>query len=236
MSGVPRLSRRPTIDPLNNWRQGDAVRYFCSWSGGKDACLALHRAMNLWGPPVCLLNMLTEDREHSRSHGLPVRVLQEQATAIGVPIILGSASWADYEAEFIRLLKPLAQQGVQAGVFGDLDLQEHWDWEQSVCAQAGLVALEPLWQTPHETLVTELLEAGFDALIVTVQLDKVPESFLGRRYSEALADLRSIGVDVSGEGGEFHTCVIEGPIFSAPISYTIENIRRMQNHATLVLT
>lgn len=224
-----------TLDPLNNWRQGDSVRYFCSWSGGKDSCLALHRAMNLWGPPECLFNMLTEDGEHSRSHGLPVRVLQAQAAAIGVPIVLGSASWADYEALFVRHLKVLAEQGVEAGVFGDLDLQEHWDWEQGVCGQAGIAALEPLWHGEHEALVAEFLDAGFDALIVTVQLDKVPESFLGRRYSEAVADLRELGVDVSGEGGEFHTCVIEGPIFAGPIGYHVEGIRRIKTHATLIL-
>lgn len=222
-------------DPLNNWRAGEAVRYFCSWSGGKDCCLALHRAMTLWGPPVCLLNMLTEDGEHSRSHGLPKRLLQAQAEALGVPLVLGSASWADYESEFVRQLQALATQGVQAGVFGDLDLQIHWDWEQGVCEQAGLVALEPLWHTPHEMLVEEFLQAGFDALIVTVQLDKVPQSFLGRRYSEAVADLREWGVDVSGEGGEFHTCVIEGPIFSAPIPYVAKSVRDIGTHATLVL-
>jgi len=222
-------------DPLGNWKQGDSVRYFCSWSGGKDSCLALFRAMGLWGAPVGLFNMLTEDGLHSRSHGLPVRVLEAQAAAIGVPLVLGSASWAEYEDEFVRHLTALAEQGIQAGVFGDLDLQEHWDWERMVCAKAGLVALEPLWHSAHEALVTEFLEAGFDALIVTVQLDKVPEEFLGRRYSEAVAELRQIGVDVSGEGGEFHTCVIEGPIFSGPIGYEVEGVRRMENHATLVL-
>ena len=222
-------------DPLGGWRRGYAVRYFCSWSGGKDCCLALHRAARLWGPPACLLNMLTEDGAHSRSHGLPVRVLRAQAEAMGVPIILGSASWAGYESEFVRQLQPLAAQGVQAGVFGDLDLQEHWDWEREVCAQAGMAALEPLWQSDHELLVAEFLQAGFEALLVTVQLDQVPESFLGRRYSEALADLRELGVDVSGEGGEFHTCVIAGPLFAAPVEYEVEGIRRMGNHATLVL-
>ena len=152
-----------------------------------------------------------------------------------MPLVLGSASWADYENEFVRQLQALSGQGVEAGVFGDLDLQEHWDWEQTVCGRAGIVALEPLWHGEHEALIAEFLQAGFDALIVTVQLDKVPDSYLGRRYSEAVADLRELGVDVSGEGGEFHTCVIEGPIFSAPIAYEVEGVRRMENHATLVL-
>lgn len=222
-------------DPLGGFGAGDSPRYFCSWSGGKDSCLALHRAVGLWGPPAYLLNMLTEDGEHSRSHGLPRRVLQAQAEAMGVPLILGAASWADYETEFVRQLKAFAEQGVEAGVFGDLDLLEHWDWEQGVCEQAGMIALEPLWHSPHEALVEEFTQAGFEAVIVTVQLSKVPEAFLGRLFSEALADLRELGVDVSGEGGEFHTCVINGPLFAHQIEYSVEGIRKMGDHATLIL-
>lgn len=179
--------------------------------------------------------MLAEDGLHSRSHGLPLTLLQKQAEAIGAPLLTGSASWESYEGEFGRLLKRLGAEGVQAGVFGDLDLQEHWDWEQGVCSRAGLVALEPLWQGDHEALVAEFLAAGFEALIVTVQLSKLPESFLGRRYSEALEDLRELGVDVSGEGGEFHTCVIGGPLFGAPLAYRAQGVRRLPDHATLVL-
>lgn len=212
------------------------MRYSCSWSGGKDCCLALHRAWQLWGPPACLLNMLSEDGRHSRSHGLPRAVLQAQADALGVPLVTGSASWAGYEAEFVRLLEGCAAEGVQAGVFGDLDLQEHWDWEQMVCGRAGLVALEPLWQADHEALVEEFLGAGFEALIVTLNLEYLPESFLGRHYSETLAELRTLGVDVSGEGGEFHTCVISGPLFRVPLELQPTGVRRQGDCATLVLS
>lgn len=223
------------LDLSNPWRPGDTVRYFCSWSGGKDCCLALHRAIREWGLPVCLVNMLTEDGEHSRSHGLPRRVLQAQAEALGVPLVLGSATWADYEAEFVRLLQPLSAQGVEAGVFGDIDLPAHWEWEKEICARAGMTAVEPLWQATHEELVSEFLTEGFEALIVTVDTIRVPENFLGRRYSEALTALRELAVDVSGEGGEFHTVVTDGPIFNRPIETETVGIHRQQTYATLQL-
>ena len=217
-------------DPLR------ATKYFCSWSGGKDSCLALHRTMSRWGRPACLVNMLTEDGVHSRSHGLPATLLDAQAAAIGVPIVHGSATWEDYEAQFVACLKDLQAQGVTAGVFGDIDLQVHWDWEKSVCAQAGMIALEPLWQAAHRDLVAEFLTAGFEAMIVTVNLTAVPEEFLGRVFSpETVADLEALGVDPSGEGGEFHTVVLDGPIFSRRVPYEIVGVHRHGDYATLEL-
>jgi uncharacterized protein (TIGR00290 family) len=223
-------------DPNCDWRTVDQARYFCSWSGGKDSCLALHRAMARWGAPEALVNILTEGGTHSRSHGLPVRALEAQAAAIGVPIVQRNATWADYEAQFVDALKQLRAQGVEAGVFGDIDLQVHWDWEKGVCAQAGMTAFEPLWQDAHQALVAEFLAAGFEATIVTVNLERVPEEFLGRSFStDTVAELMSLGVDVSGEGGEFHTVVLDGPIFSSPIAVEKVGIRRHEGYATLEL-
>ncbi len=66
-------------DDINN----DIRSYFVSWSGGKDSCLALYRATQLYGKPYCLVNMLTEDAFRSRSHRLSKLVLEEQARLLG---------------------------------------------------------------------------------------------------------------------------------------------------------
>ena len=94
----------------------------------------------------------------------------------------------------------------------------------------------PLWQAAHADLVGEFLAAGFAAMIVTVDLSAVPESFLGRDFSaETVAELEARGVDPSGEGGEFHTVVLDGPIFRQRVPYEILGIHRAGNHATLEL-
>ena len=120
------------------------MNYFSSWSGGKDSCLALHRAVQEWGLPACLFNMLSEDGVHSRSHGLPRHILEAQAAAVGVPIRFGCASWEDYEAHFIAQLTELREPGVEAGVFGDIDLDVHREWEEKVCGAAGMAAHLPI--------------------------------------------------------------------------------------------
>ena len=44
--------------------------------------------------------------------------------------------------------------------------------------------------------------------------------FAGRVFDEALLAELPAGVDPCGENGEFHTCVVAGPIFSRRIAVT----------------
>ena len=50
-----------------------------------------------------LLNMLTEDGQYSRSHGLRPRMLEIQAQAMNRQIVFGRASWETYENAFLAM-------------------------------------------------------------------------------------------------------------------------------------
>ncbi len=191
----------------------------CSWSGGKDSCFALMQAVNEGHRPVALINVMNENGLISRSHGLPPVILQQQAAAIRVPIHLQPSSWAEYEKHFTGMLSTLkAQYGATAAVFGDIDLQAHRDWEEKVCAAAGLRALLPLWQLDRQMLVYRMLEQGLRCRIVSCN-EQLGEEFLGRELDDVLiADLEAAGVDVCGENGEFHTVVTDCPLFSQPVA------------------
>lgn len=193
----------------------DGAAVFCSWSGGKDSALALHRAARAGAEPRLLVSMLTEGGERSRSHGLRRELLAAQAEAIGVPIRFGAASWTGYEEEFRRLAgEGAAAVGARVGIFGDIDLREHRDWVERVCGEAGLRAELPLWLEERRALVAELIEAGFEALIVAVREDALPPELLGRALDAALVEeIVAAGCDAAGENGEFHTLVVDGPLF-----------------------
>ncbi|BCL76988.1 ATP pyrophosphatase [Jeongeupia sp. HS-3] len=189
-----------------------------SWSGGKDSCLALHRAIAAGHAPVALITMLDETGARSRSHGIPPAILTLQAAALGVPLITGNAGWSDYEAEFVaRLGRARDDFGARAAVFGDIDLQAHRDWEEMVCARTELGALLPLWQQDRRALVEEMIDSGIRAMIVSCNEALGPD-FLGRSIdAQTLADLDAAGVDVCGENGEYHTLVLDAPRFAAPL-------------------
>ncbi len=194
------------------------INIIASWSGGKDSCFALMQAVQQGYAPVALLNVLNENGRISRSHGLPKSILQQQAAALDLPLHTVASSWQDYEKNFINTLQTAAEQhAAQAAVFGDIDLQPHRDWEEKVCAAAGLKALLPLWQQDRKALVHRMLHEGIRCMIVSCN-PHLGEDFLGRIMDGALiADLEEKGVDVCGENGEFHTVVLDCPLFAQPV-------------------
>src|SRR6185369_8966237 len=127
----------------------------CSWSGGKDSCLALYRALSSGRQLTCVVTMFTEDGERSRSHGLPREVVEAQAASLQVPLISASASWENYEAAFIALLGKAKAIGAQTVVFGDIDIPRHREWEESVRRAAELNSELPLWQHDRMALLEE---------------------------------------------------------------------------------
>lgn len=190
----------------------------CSWSGGKDSCYALMKAIESGHQPAILLNVLNEEGRISRSHGIPSPILQAQADAAGLPIHLISSSWSEYEKNFTAALSQLKDQyHVSHAVFGDIDLQPHRDWEEKVCAHAGLEAVLPLWQQDRKGLVTQMLNAGIETMIVSCN-EVMGERFIGQIITPVLVDeLEASGIDACGENGEFHTLVLNCPLFSKKI-------------------
>lgn len=199
------------------------LSFFCSWSGGKDSCLALHRALRAGGKPALLFTMLAETGTETRAHGLPLWVIEQQALALGIPLVTRAASWEAYEESFLAALHRFKRQGIQAGVFGDIDLEEHRRWVERVCDAAGLRPFLPLWQDTRQELLREFLEAGFQATIISVRQGVLDKSFLGKTLTWAVvSELEKQGVDPAGEEGEYHTVVTSGPIFSFPIGLTLK--------------
>lgn len=198
--------------------------FFCSWSGGKDSCLALYRAIKEGGSPKLLLTMFTEKGDRSRSHGLPTELFLRQSESIGIPFIHKNATWGDYESVFIETLKGLRNDGIRAGVFGDIDLEDHRLWEEKVCQEAELIPYLPLWKEERLDLLREFINLGFKAVIVAVKDNVMDQSFLGKVLDIPLMDqLGALGIDACGEEGEFHTVVVDGPIFNFPIELELKD-------------
>jgi uncharacterized protein (TIGR00290 family) len=190
-----------------------------SWSGGKDSCLALFRARQNGMAFGLLITAMDEVGAFSRSHGVPAALMQAQAASLGLPLRFYCTTWQTYEAQFIATLQSAKADGMVHAVFGDIDLQAHRDWEEKVCAQAGLQACLPLWQQSRQMLVDEFLQAGFKAVVVCVNGRYLGPEFCGREFDAAfLADLPP-GVDACGENGEFHTFVYDGPGFAHPVAW-----------------
>lgn len=204
-----------------------------SWSGGKDSCLALWRARSAGSNISLLITAMDEHGEKSRSHGVPPALLAAQAASIGAPLEFYDTSWTSYEEKFIGVLRAARERGITQAIFGDIDLVPHREWEEKVCASAGLQASLPLWLEARRALVDEFLAAGFKAVVVCVNGTYLGPEFCGREFDAAfLADLPE-GVDACGENGEFHTFVYDGPAFSVPVAFERIAVQRYDSPVPL---
>ena len=191
---------------------------FASWSGGKDSCLALYRAKVSGLDVRYLANTVTENGKRSFSHGMPAELIQLQSQSIGIPLVQRRTTRETYEAEFIKMLQAFKQEGIEGGVFGDIDFNAHREWIERVCRKADITPLLPLWLESQDKLVREFIDAGFEAVVVAAKAELFGEAVLGRKIDrDFIRHLEELGktkkVTPCGESGEYHSLVIDGPIF-----------------------
>lgn len=199
------------------------MKVFVSWSGGKDSCLSCYEAISQGHEVACLLNMVTEDEKWSMSHGVSSELLKTQAQAMGIPLVQQRTLWNEYEQQFKKAITRLMKEGVEGGVFGDIGyLQDHQDWVHRVCADLGIKPIMPLWGRETRQAIEDFIRAGFEAVVATCKDDVMGEEWLGRTVDDSFVqDLVSQGgIDPSGEFGEYHTFVIDGPIFQRRLKIT----------------
>ena len=197
------------------------MKVVASWSGGKESCFACYKAMSDGFEVSHLLNFVSKE-ERCMSHGLDSKLMVAQSQAIGIPIIQREVTWDTYEEEFKATMMKLKQMGIEGAVFGDIDIQEHKDWVNRVCSEVGIISMELLWGLDPEQILTNFIDEGFEAIVVNVKADLFGEEWLGRKVDRSfLEDLRKLhskhNFHICGELGEYHTLVIDGPIFKRHI-------------------
>ncbi len=193
-----------------------------SWSGGKDSALALDALGRDGAFEVAgLLTTVTEDYQRISMHGIRRVVLEAQARSLGLPLnvvlIPKDSDLKLYERRMRETLDAARGEGVDAVAVGDIFLEGIRRYREEKLAQAGLKAVFPIWKRDTRELSREFIARGFKAFITCVDTQALDGSFSGRSYDDAfLADLPPT-VDPCGENGEFHSCVVDCPIFSRPV-------------------
>jgi len=194
------------------------TEYAASWSGGKDSCLACWKAISQGLKVSHLLNFINTDTTKAMSHGLDSKLIALQAQAMGLPILQQKVTWETYEAGFKAALAKLKLKGITGLITGDIYLQEHKDWIDRVCGESDISAVLPLWKMDSAQLLSDFIEAGFKAIVVSVKAEFLGKEWLGRQVdSKLLSELTQKNIDACGEAGEFHTFVYDGPMFKKPV-------------------
>jgi len=201
------------------------MSYISSWSGGKDSCFACYRAMRTEYNISYLVNFISKEYKRVSFHGTEAKLIQLQAEALGIPLLQKETTGDGYEQEFKEAVRSLIPNGIRGMIFGDIYLQEHKDWVERVCGELGIGAIEPLWGQEPERILLDFIDAGFEAIIVSAKSELFDKKWIGRKVDrEFLQYLKENGIDICGENGEYHTLVLNGPMFKKKI-----RIRRMKS-------
>jgi len=196
-------------------------KFVASYSGGKDSVLAIYKAIKQGMVPLALITTFNTDKKRSCFHGIPQPVLDSISTSIGVPVWYMVTSGDKYTENFEMKLKMAKEQGADACVFGDIDIEGHLKWCTQRCENAGIEPLFPLYGQCRESVVNDFLESGFIAHFSIVDTNRISGDLLGKKLTmETLGEVKAQGADICGENGEYHTFVSDGPIFNKPIEYS----------------
>ena len=190
-----------------------------SFSGGKDSMLSLYR-MIIKGYKIIGLLVTFDDEKESCFHRIPREILRDVSKKIEIPMIEVDCKGRSYEEEFEKALIKAKEKGAEICVFGDIDIERHKDWCLDRCKAAGIKGEFPLWQENREALTNEFIECGFKAVIKKVNLNFLGEKFLGKELvKDVVNEIKNLGCDPSGENGEYHTLVFDGPIFKEQVKF-----------------
>ncbi|MCW3102227.1 MAG: ATP-binding protein [Bacteroidetes bacterium] len=201
-----------------------AKAIFC-WSGGKDSSLALYRALQ--DPEleiVALLTTLNQTFRRISMHGVREELLDRQAQSIGLPLIkmfVAEGSNAEYEKNMEALLSEYKEKGVSKVIFGDIFLEDLRAYREQNLSKVGITAEFPLWKEDTAQLIGEFFSLGFRTVICCVNDAYLGEESAGAELSQEFIKALPANVDPCGENGEYHTFCFAGPVFKAPVDFTI---------------
>lgn len=210
------------------------MKFVASYSGGKESALAVHRAIKQGHEPIALITTYNTDADRSHFHGLTEEVLESVSKSVNIPLWLVKTSGEEYLQNFEKALQRAKEQGAEACVFGDIDIEGHLEWCTERCKNVGIEALFPLWGESRKDVVYDIIDSGFVATISIVNTKYLSDEFLGKQLTTEVAErIASQGADICGENGEYHTFVSDGAIFNHPVAFTFGEKATKDTYAML---
>ena len=192
------------------------------YSGGKDSTYALLKAKEMGHEISCLLTMYPETDESLLYHYPNNWVTRYLGEAMGIPSF-GFASrigTKEYESKSLEqaIIAVKSLQDIDGVVYGGIFSAFQNEIVRRICVKHNLCMIAPLWNIQQSEYMDLLIENKFDIKIVGVSAMGLDERLLGVSLDrEVLYKLKSLSekysFNVSFEGGEAETLVVDCPIF-----------------------
>jgi len=200
------------------------MRVVVQWSGGKECCLAYHKAVEQGHEVAFLLTYIY--RKPYIFHSLPLMELQSKTLGIPQLKVKVKKSYDDIFKALTRLNK---EEGIEGFVTGDIAgagcARVHQIYYDIMCEKLGITMIMPIENPSGNTydVLKEEISVGIRPVMSCINLDYFGEEWLGRVIDrDSIMDLKALadrqGIDVCSEDGRgFHSMVIDAPLFKETI-------------------
>ncbi|MEA2054300.1 MAG: TIGR00289 family protein [Candidatus Thermoplasmatota archaeon] len=192
------------------------MKIACLISGGKDSLYALYIALQ-YGWDITHIVTISPKKLSWMYHTENIHLVDSVAESMRIPLIK-KESYANKEEELEDLKSALNGLAIDGIVSGAIASEYQRTRIEKVCHELNIKSFMPLWHKKEEILMEEMIEAGFDIMIVAVAAEGLGEKWLGRIIDkdclEELIQIRErYDINVSGEGGEYETFVLDCPLY-----------------------
>jgi diphthine-ammonia ligase len=198
------------------------VRLACLFSGGKDSTYSILRAKEMGHETACLITLHPAADDSLVFHHPNSQVTKHLAESMQIPLLEFDIQGRSKEDESQALENAVVQAKVLYSINGVLNggISSRFQKKvfDEVCLNHKLTPIAPMWGADPVAYMRELLDRGFQIMIVAVSAMGLGKEWLGtildRHSLDTLYALsKKNGFNVNFEGGEAETLVIDCPIY-----------------------
>jgi len=193
------------------------------FSGGKDSCLALHKARQEGHEIRYLLTVLPSNFDSFMFHKPYEDLLKKQAERLGMELVsVKSRGEKEKELEDLKKLIEQVREDIEGVAVGGIASSYQGKRIKKICDELGLEFIAPLWDYNSEDVWKELLDSEFKVILTKVSCEGIPKDFLGKIIDKKMLDrLKKLGEKykfrIDFEGGEAESAVLGMPGFKKDI-------------------
>ncbi|WGM90592.1 MAG: TIGR00289 family protein [Candidatus Bathyarchaeota archaeon] len=208
-------------------------------SGGKDSVLALYKAQQM-GHEIKVLGTMVPKRSDSYMFHYPnIHITDYLAEALEIPLVKAKTSGIkEKELEDLKkLIASLDVDGLVTGAIASVYQKKRID---NICDELGLKSIAPLWHQEPLGLMNELVSLRFKVIIVGVSAQGLDQTWLGQEINQETLQKfvelnKKYQISLVGEGGEYESLVLDGPIYKKSIEIVESEIDYKNDSGVLII-
>ncbi len=153
------------------------------FSGGKDSTMALYKAIEEGHDVKYVVSVISENPASYMFHVANIHITELSAESLGIPLLKKVTKGIKEEElkDLTQILSELKDKGIEGIYSGALYSVYQKSRIDKICEDLGLKSCAPLWHVDTKKYMEEIIDLGFEVIIISVSAEGLDESWLGKK-------------------------------------------------------